>query len=83
MRFPVSREISASVELSETVCRKTCVSDCLGDASLHLDITIRGVGGPSVPWVSMPGPTGVLPMPKQDGIGSRAPTHVVALCRWW
>ena len=22
-------------------------------------------------------------MPRQDGIGSRAPTLVVALCRWW
>ena len=22
-------------------------------------------------------------MPRQDGIGSRAPTHVVALCGWW
>ena len=39
--------------------------------------------GPSVPWVSLPGPTGVLPMPRQDGIGSRAPTTGVALCRWW
>ena len=40
---------------------------CLGDASLHLDFAIRGVGvthglpsyRPSVPWVSLPGPTGV------------------------
>ena len=63
---------------------------CLDDASL-LHICVVGVGpptasrcnGPRVPWVSLPGPTGVPPMPKQDGIGSRAPTLVVALCRWW
>ena len=48
------------------VCRKTCVLCCLGDASLHLDLCGVGVGpptafrrnGPSVPWVSFPGPTG-------------------------
>ena len=37
----------------------------------------------SVPLVSLPGPTGVLPMPRQDGIGYKAPTLVVALCKWW
>ena len=30
--------------------------------------------GPSVPWVSLRDPLGCPPMPKQDGIGSRAPT---------
>ena len=78
------------------VCRKTCVLDCLGDASLHLDIAICGVGvgqrathslprcsGRGVPWVSLPGPAGVLPMPRQDGTESRGPTLEVALCRWW
>ena len=57
----------------ENVCRKTCVLDCLGGASLHLDFAIRGVGvgppttfrrnGQSVPWVSLPGPTGVMTHP--------------------
>ena len=51
--------------------------DCLGDASLHLDFASCGVvlghsrllrcPGSSVSWVS-------LPAPRQDGIGSRAPT---------
>ena len=39
--------------------------------------------GPGVPWVSLPGPAGVLPMPRQDGTESRGPTLEVALCRWW
>ena len=66
------------------VCLGTCVLECLSDASLPLDFTfvslVSGhprppvVKAPSVPWVSLPGPTGVPPMPKQDGIGSRAPT---------
>ena len=30
--------------------------------------------GPSVPWVSLPGPTGVPPMSRQDGMGSRSAT---------
>ena len=29
---------------------------------------------PSVLWVSLPGPTGCPPMPRQDGIGDKAPT---------
>ena len=49
----------------------------------HLCRTASRCNGPSVPCVSLPGPTGVPPMPRQDGIGSRAPTLVVALCRWW
>ena len=71
------------------VCLRTVVLECLDDASLHLDFTYVGVGpptasrcnGPSVPWVFLPGPTGVPPMPRHDGTGSRAPTLVVPLCR--
>ena len=37
--------------------------------------------GARVPWVSLPGPTLVL-SDAQGGIGSRAPTLVVALCLW-
>ena len=54
--------------------------ECLDDASLHLDFTFVSLvsGHPSLPR-----PPEVPPMPRQDGIGSRAPTLVVALCRWW
>ena len=74
------------------VCLRTGVLECLDDASLHMTShCVVGVGpptasrcnGPSVPWVSLPGPTWVPPMPKQDGIRSRAPTLVVTLCWWW
>ena len=71
------------------VCLRTGVLECFDDASLHLDFTFVSLvsghprpprcNGLSVPWVSLPGPTGVPPMPRQDGIGSRAPTLVVAL----
>ena len=71
-------------------CLRTGVLECLDDASLHLDFTfVSSVSGhprPPVvtaPWVSLLGPTGVPPMSMQDGIGCRAPTLVVALCRWW
>ena len=47
------------------VCLKTCALCCLGDASLHLNFAICGVGvgpptafrrnGPNVPWVSLAG----------------------------
>ena len=70
------------------VCRKTCVLCCLGDASLHLDfaICVVGVGpptafrrnGPSVPWVSLPGPTGVMTLDEsspQCTVGVLAGTH--------
>ena len=59
--------------LRHHVCRETCVLCCLGDASLHLDFAICGVGvgpptafrrnGHSVPWVSLPRPTGVMTHP--------------------
>ena len=69
---------------ANSACRRSGVLECLGDASSRLDIAIAGVRvgpptasslfGPSVPRVSFRGPAGVPPMPKQDGIGSRAPT---------
>ena len=78
-RFHISS--TAAIDYSHFVCRKTCVLCCLGDASLHLDFAISGVGvgpptafrrnGPSVPWVSLPGPT-----------GTKAPTLVVVSCKW-
>ena len=65
--------IPKKMENSYFVGRQTCVLCCLGDASLHLDFAICGVGvgpptafrrnGPSVPWVSLPGPTGVMTHP--------------------
>ena len=39
--------------------------------------------GTGVPWVSLPGPTVCPPMPRQDGIGGKAPTRacvLVCLC---
>ena len=62
--------------------------ECLDDASLHLDFTFVSLvsGHPRPPVVTAPvyrgcpcrDPLGCLPMP---GIGSRAPTLVVALCK--
>ena len=60
------------------VCLRTVVLECLDDASLHLDFTYVGVGpptasrcnGPSVPWVFLPGPTGVPPMPSRMALGA-------------
>ena len=36
--------------------------------------------GPSVLWVSLPGPTGCPPMPRQDGIGDSANPYLLHCC---
>ena len=54
------------------VCRKTCLLSCLSDASWRVTSPIGALigpptafprTGPSVPWVSLPGPTGVITRP--------------------
>ena len=72
------------------------VFDKLGSATVlvtfgHVLVLRRGafVGPPTafrrtgtnIPWVSLLGPTGVLPIPKQDGIGKQSANPcVVVLC---
>ena len=56
------------------VCRKTCLLSCLSDACHGVSLrpfealfgppTAFRRNGPSVPWVSLPGPTGVMTHPK-------------------
>ena len=65
-----------AVPVSPLVCLRTGVLECLGDATVHLDFVSCTVG-------VLAGTHQVPPMPRQDGIGSRAPTLVVALRRWW
>ena len=75
------------------VCLRTGVLGCLDDASLHLDFTFVSLvsGHPRPPVVTAPvyrgcpsrAPLGCLRCPGRMSIGSRAPTLVVALCRWW
>ena len=62
---------------------------CLGDASLHLDFAVRGVGvgpptafrrnGASAPWVSLPGPTGVI-LIEGDEPPKRQPLWLCRVC---
>ena len=69
----VPRQSSApagwSSPLRYHVCRKTCLLSCLSDASWRVTSPIGALigpptafprTGPSVPWVSLPGPTGVI-----------------------
>ena len=57
------------------------VATCCLHGKYGVEVRIKSVNrDTSHSWVSLPGPTGVPPMPRQDGIGSRAPTLVVALC---
>ena len=71
-------------QLRHHVCRKTCVLDCLEYASWHVRFALWALvwATHGLPVVRAPvyrgcpcrDPLGCHPMPKQDGIGSRAPT---------
>ena len=72
------------------VCWKTYVLDCLEYASWHVRFALwalvwatHGLGvvrAPVCRGCPCQDPLGCPPMPRQDGIGSRAPTLVVVLC---
>ena len=67
-----------------SVCRKTCVLDCLEYASWHVHFALWALvwATHGLPVVRAPvyrgcpcrDPLGCPPMPRQDGIGSRAPS---------